>query len=203
MTEVVGPVLKLAIAPAQSESAEGLRQLQATSWNDRDGSSIAPDITDHMSPALHTSLRDGKMPNASPFLIIARASMHADEEFGRVMGWIAIGPSRSPGASPTEAEIWSVCTWKFMRLRKIAKLLWLHALEHLKDQRFDECEAWAPRSNRQALRFLQSIGMRADPLVPVHADAGRFTCSLGYAIKQPLIHHVRMLGGGEVFPVSK
>lgn len=104
---------------------------------------------------------------------------------GQIVGWIACGPCRDPGAGSQEAEVYAVYLLAHWWSKGVGRALWLAARARLQAQGFATASLWVLAENHRALRFYQAAGFQLEPASAKEVIIGgkplqelRYVCSL-------------------------
>lgn len=89
----------------------------------------------------------------------ANEAVFVAEVDGRVVGWIAVSPSRDEDADPGKTgEVQAVYVLAEHWGTGVGRALWLRGLEHLASQGLETATLWVLAGNRRAVRFYQNAG---------------------------------------------
>ncbi|NWC96967.1 MULTISPECIES: GNAT family N-acetyltransferase [unclassified Pseudomonas] len=92
----------------------------------------------------------------------ANEAVFVAEVDGRVVGWIAVSPSRDEDADPgNTGEVQAVYVLAEYWGTGVGRALWLRGLEHLASQGLETATLWVLAGNRRAIRFYQNAGWTA------------------------------------------
>lgn len=80
-----------------------------------------------------------------------------------VLGWIAFGACRDPGAAANRGEIQAIYLAPSHWAQGIGRLLWREARQRLVRQGFTSASLWVLAENARALRFYRAAGFVPDP----------------------------------------
>lgn len=145
----------VAIRPAQVADAGAIAEIHVQTWRDA-YRGIVPDA--HLD-ALSRSQREeawGKtLAEGTTHVLVA-------ETEGRVVGWIAAGPSRDPDARPGTGELHAIYIDSRHWRRGVGRLLWQRAEAHLRAQGFAIFTLWVLEENAGARAFYQGLGFGED-----------------------------------------
>lgn len=87
----------------------------------------------------------------------ANEAVFVAEVDGRVVGWIAVSPSRDADSGKT-GEVQAVYVLAEHWGTGVGRALWLRGLEHLASEGLETATLWVLAGNRRAVRFYQNAG---------------------------------------------
>lgn len=146
------------IRPANVEDAREIAEVDVRTWQAAYPGIVPAEYLASLSIEKYEAMWHECIVNATPQLLVAT-------ERGRIVGWIAFGPSRDPGAAADVAEIWAIYVDAAHWGRGAGRSLWLRAQRMMRDQGYASVGLWAFPENVRAGGFYRGLGVRHRTLV--------------------------------------
>jgi GNAT superfamily N-acetyltransferase len=84
-------------------------------------------------------------------------------ESSEILGWVAFGPSRDPGANPATGEIYALYVLPGLWSTGTGRTLWLAAHRRFVERGFDALTLWVLSDNERGIRFYRGAGFKRSP----------------------------------------
>jgi ribosomal protein S18 acetylase RimI-like enzyme len=151
------------VRPAGVEDANAIAGIHVRSWQAAYRGLIPDDVLDGLSVERRTETWRGWLATASPVAVWV-----AEEEGGRIVGFVSAGPSEDRDA----AEIQAIYVEPDRSGRGIGRALLRRAVDELRAGGHAEVVLWVLDGNDRAQRFYEAAGWRADGGAKVEAMEG-------------------------------
>ncbi|MBT2323293.1 GNAT family N-acetyltransferase [Variovorax paradoxus] len=147
-------------APAHIEAAapahcRAIAEVHVLSWQQAYAGLFSAEHLAGLSVDRREAVWREALVNGTPQLLVALVE-------GRVVGFIAFGPSRDEGAAPDCAEVWALYLAPACWSQGTGRALWLAALQRIRAQACSSVSLWVLAGNARARRFYEAAGFAPD-----------------------------------------
>jgi ribosomal protein S18 acetylase RimI-like enzyme len=146
----------ITIAPAAFAECRAVARIHVDAWRAAYAGFVDAGYLAHLSVERRESMWQQAVRTGEPLLLVAKRA-------GRIVGWIALGPSRDDDSPPARGEIWAVYidpnTWS----GGVGTALVAEALRRLGERGHDSASLWVMCANARAIRFYETAGFTREP----------------------------------------
>lgn len=142
---------------AAATDARGIAEVQVRSWQAAYQGVLADAFLAALSVPQRERTWQEALARGTPELLLVEGPG------GGVVGWIAFGRSRDPGASAQVAEIWALYVHPDHWSAGVGRALWHAARTRLIESGFHSTTLWVLTGNPRARRFYAAAGFVEEP----------------------------------------
>jgi GNAT superfamily N-acetyltransferase len=142
---------------AAVSDARGIAEVQVLSWQAAYRGLLSEATLAALSVPQRERTWHEALARGTPELLLV------DGPDGDVVGWIAFGRSRDPGAAAQVAEVWALYVHPDHWSAGIGRALWHAARQRLIESGFATTTLWVLTGNPRARRFYAAAGFVAEP----------------------------------------
>lgn len=150
--------MPLHIRPAQPADAAAIARIHVAAWQAAYAGIIDAAYLAGMSVAQREAYWAKAMVQGAPEVLLAQ-----DGSNGAVIGWVALGDCRDPGAPATRGEVWAIYVDPARWSRGAGHALWQHARARLLASGKTEASLWVLAANEHAIQFYMRQGFEPEP----------------------------------------
>jgi len=144
------------IEAAALEDCRAVAEVHVASWQQAYAGVVPSEYLAGLSVAAREASWQEAARTGSPSVLVARSE-------GKVIGFVAYGPSRDQDAPANCAEVWALYVLSSSWSAGVGRSLWLAALERLRLVGASRVTMWVLSENERGRRFYTAAGFVPEP----------------------------------------
>ena len=144
------------IEAAALEDCRAVAEVHVASWQQAYAGVVPSEYLAGLSVAAREASWQEAARTGSPSVLVARSE-------GKVIGFVAYGPSRDQDAPANCAEVWALYVLSSSWSAGVGRSLWLAALERLRLVSTSRVTLWVLSKNERGRRFYTAAGFVPEP----------------------------------------
>jgi ribosomal protein S18 acetylase RimI-like enzyme len=165
------------IEPAVLEDALAIAEIHVLAWQAAYADILSADYLASLSVASREKMWRDSIVRGVPEILVARVQ-------GRMVGWLALGPSRDEGSEPGTGEVFALYVAPDHWSSGAGRQLWLRGRHRLSQLGYRVATLWVLVDNARALRFYAAAGFVPEPDTVKEFDlGGRLVKEIRYVAK--------------------
>jgi GNAT superfamily N-acetyltransferase len=154
--ERVEPVPNLTLRRAEKHEARLIAELHVRAWQAAYRGLLPDELLDGLSVAAREALWRRKLAIGS------RSHVWVAERGERVIGFVAVGPSRDGDTGASVAEVYAIYVEPEVVGTGVGRVLFKHAMDFLRGHGYGAAILWVLETNARARRFYEGAGWQPD-----------------------------------------